>query len=483
MDDLYQNDTAPSGYPEGFDGEIDNASQNVMPTYTPSKSPLNFNFNFKIIGLAAGCVLLLITIIVLMINLFKPKKVDEKGYRAVAETFVEALEKKEPELFDSYVPEGAGMDDYMEKVIKGFEGQEIKDSVCEFDDEKNLANVTITTSREDGIYKTVATIEAKAEKNKWYLYSCKFSDFDLVEKFEDASPTEAVEERTLVNVGTDVSGYFDVPNDFALDSLILTSSENIAYDYTLSGMYQDRTESVSVIVYLESQPLSDLATKLSQNLFGETGEIVPEIDKGGDVYREVRNVDGLITETRTFLGSDGRARSFVLRYVEGDEFVKGLWNSYTIPAGIVVEPTPTDATQVIGSETMGTLEIPGYFTLDEDYMGKGIECSGYSSDEKTVVIMNYAGTDKESVPVYEFAETVRESLFGDAGSELKVRKGFPQAYYSSGIGEDEIMSEIYAFRGNDDINRLILLIHNKDDKKTAKLYKTYNLEVGIKELE
>ena len=481
MEDFYENETTPSGYPEGFEGEINNSSMNVMPTNAPNNS--NFNFNFKIIGLCVGIVLLLITIVLVLIMLIKPKeKTDGDGYRVVVEHFMEALEKEEPELFDPYIYDES-MDGYMEKVVKSFKGSEINNMTCEYDDEAKSGEVQISFNKKDGLYKTSALIETRRVKGKWYLYSCKFDDFELVEKFEEATPADAVEERVLVNVGTDVSGHFDVPDTFTLSTLNLANTDNIAYEYTLSGTYQDKTESISVIVYLETQPISDMAAALSTNLFGEAGEIVLESDKDGEVYREARSQDGIVTEARTFLGADGRARSYIAKYVEGDEVLRGLWTSYTLPSGIIVEPTPTDATQVIGSETMGTMEIPGGFTVNEDYSAEGLESVGYVLDDKVVVLMNYAGSDKESIPTAEFAKSVRDSFLGENGSEFDVKEEFPNAYYSSGVGEDGVMSEMYAFTGGDDINRLILLIHNQDDADTAELYRTYNLGVGIKELE
>ncbi len=480
MEDFYQNDTAPSGYPEGFDGTIDNASQNVMPTLSQSKPPLEINF--KIIGLLAGCVLLIICIVLLMINLLKPKNEEEESYGIVAEKFVETIKTGDQEVFEPYIYKDSQMDDFMDKVLGRFEGSSLNNADITYNDKEESAEVLFTFTDDKGVYSTTASLETKNIKGNWYLYSCKFSDFEYEEVAEEPTPTDA-ETRTLVNVGTDRSGYFDVPNDFKLGSLTLASTDNIAYDYTLFGNYQGNEESVAVIVWLEYQPLSALAESISQNMFGSVGEIVLETDKNGDIYKESRNIDGMITDVRTFLGSDGLARTFIIKYVEGDGMVQGLWSSYNLPAGVVVEPTPTDATQIVGSESLGTLEIPGEFTVNEDYSADGMETVGYSLDEKVVVLMNYAGTEKESISLKKFAKGVRENLLGDEGSEFEFKEDFPNAYYSYGIGEDGVKSEMYAFRGTDDINRLILIIHNQDDEDTAGFYRTYSLDVGIKELE
>ena len=164
----------------------------------------------------------------------------------------------------------------------------------------------------------------------------------------------------------------------------------------------------------------------------------------------------------------------------------GTWNSYSLPSGFlkeVKEEPIAEGMQRIGSEELGTIDISDKFVVDDTYSAEGLTSVGYTYEDATVVLMSYAGTDKESLPTKEFAENVRANLLGDKGSEFETGEWFYGAYYSYGVAKDGSMSEMYAFTGEDGVNRLLLLIHNQEDTETAAYYTSYRLAVGVRGIE
>ena len=492
MDEMFQGENSKSGYPEGFEGEIDNSTQNVMPTFE-EKSPAK-DINYKLIGIIAGSFFLLLTIVVICVTFIKPKsKLDENGYKAVAEGFVETIEKKEPKVFDEFIyPDEDIFKEYMKKVVKTFTDAENLSAEYDYDktDKGWKAKIFLTYAIGIEEYETTATLDIVPKDGKWYLYGCKFSDIRKMNEEaaseSDAETEEAVPARRFVTVGTDASGTFSVPDSFTLTSLNLPNTEGIAYEYTLSGNYNGFTEDVSVIVYSAPNSLQALAENLSNNILGTVGEVVVNEEREGEVYTQTVNDGGVVTELRTFLGGDNVCRSFVVRYSAEDTEMAGTWNSYSLPSGFlkeVKEEPIAEGMQRIGSEELGTIDISDKFVVDDTYTAEGLTSVGYTYEDATVVLMSYAGTDKESLPTKEFAENVRANLLGDKGSEFETGEWFYGAYYSYGVAKDGSMSEMYAFTGEDGVNRLLLLIHNQEDTETAAYYTSYRLAVGVRGIE
>ena len=493
MDEMYQGENSKRGYPEGFDEEIYNSTQNVMPTFSNEKPPISINY--KLIGIIAGSFFLVLTIIVICLTLFNHSSdLDEEGYKAVAEGFVEAIEKKDVKVFDDYIyPDEDRFRDYMKKVVKTFSEAEnlTPDYSYEKSDKGWIAEIDLSYEMENEEYETSATLEIVPKDDKWYLYSCDFSEMvkvseeTVTESTEEEEPEEPVS-RNFVTVGTDESGTFSVPDSFTLASLGLSNTEGMAYEYTLSGDYEGVTEEISIIVYSSPSSLQSLSENLSNSIFGTVGEITVNEEREGEIYTQSVTENGVVTELRTFLGGDNVCRSFIVRYSEGDAELAGVWASYSLSAGFikeVKEEPVAEGMQRIGSDDLGTIDISDKFVQDEKYSAEGITSIGYTYDTATVAILSYVGTTKESMPLLEFAEDVRGNLLGEKGSDFETGDWFNGAYYSYGVAKDGSMTEMYAFSGNDGINRLLLLIHDQEDTETAGYYSSYRLSVGVKDLE
>lgn len=492
MEEQYKEEAPRSGYPEGFEGEIGAPSQNVMPEFQP-KSGLDLNY--KVIGIAAGSFFFVISIILIVAFALKNKSsLDEEGYKAVAESFVETVSEREPKLFDAYIyPEsGDEMKGYMKKVVKTFSDAEDLESDISYKEEDKAWGADIDLSWNVGIeeYSTTASLKIVAKDDKWYLYSCSFSDIEkkggeIAETTEEMTE-EPAPQRTFVTVGSENSGLFEAPENFSLTTFSV-SGLDVAYDYTLTGSYNDKSEMVSVIVYTGFSPLQELAESLSNSLYGTVGEISVVQEKGGDVYTETREDGETVTVLRTFTGADGICRSFIVKYEVSDITLAAVWDTYNLPGGLVEEASITDAVpegmQRIGSDSLGYIDIGLDFVPDEGYTTEGLDSIGYSYENATVCLINYSGTKKADMPTLEFAEDIRTNLLGNKGSEFETGDWFPGAYYSYAVGKDGNMTELYAFKGNDGVNRLIFFIHPEEDTVTGGYYSSYKLGVGVMGLE
>lgn len=485
------------GYPEGFEGEIDDPSQNVMPELSGNgKGTGNY---IRLLGVVIGCLLLACSVILLIIVFTgRDEEMDAEGYRRVTERFVETIEKKEPSLFDGYIFPGADgeMKGYMEKVVGSFSGAEdMKASITYAGDkEPYTAHIDLSYQMGGEEYSVRAVLEIVSQKKKWYLSSASFSDTE--KKAEEKTAEEVTEEeisesplaeRKTVTVGTDMTGTFEVPDDMRLSRIELSKREGISLDYTLTGTYEGREEMVSIIVYSYQASPESLAREISERYKGSTGKISSVKEKGGDVCSEEDTDGDMIRILKTFSGDDGICRTFIASYPSGDKDMEGVWDSYMLPSGITEEATGTDASmgglQRVGSESLGYIKIGKDFVRDTQYDVEGLDSIGYTYGDATIVLINYAGTQKEGLSTKEFAEDVRSSLLGDAGAEFETGDWMPGAYYSCGLGEDGGMTEMYAFTGNDGANRLLLLIHKRDDQETAGYYASYSLGCGIRGIE
>lgn len=504
-----------SGVPQGF-GENVNIRSSEQMRFENVEDPNKMTNIIKIAILSGIAFILLIFVIVYLVYLNKMNDAVKYSSNDLVDSYVEILDGKDVETFDSFIYKKATNEDDVRKFIKS--GQDV------FSDKKIFTNMTKIEKKpiDQETKGNILSILGKKAKSPtsisfdvyyssdkesdsptetinfvFYIAEIKGSTYfaygnsgeitilgDTEKEEEIATPGDSVATATDADasyniVGNEDIGMINVPGNYGITNFDL-KVDGISAKYVYGNA--NGTGYVMLLKYGEKtgelkERVSALASALIPSYEIKEGEAV---GKEAGTYYGYGESGNSVVEIYSFNGKEDKDTRAVVLVYSKDESLAGLLDSYVFSQGVSTETVDAvpEGMKRVGNDNLGYLIIGEDFEDDEEYTYDN--SLGWTRGEETIVLVTYFDTPQANLPTMEFAEIMRTNYLGEESEELQTGDWFPGAAFSKRVEEGKI-TEIYAFKGKDDVNRLILIYSPAPESEVSSYYSSYNLPIGVVE--
>lgn len=515
---MMEQDKSPrSGVPAGFSDDIRTSG---LPDFEAKKGVEDYSNVIKIACLGLVALILIISIVAFISIIIKSANRQKYSEEDLVKAYVEILGGEEIDTFEPFVYEDSENSSDLQSFLKAskklFNGKTIFSDKTEIGigevDDKTVSNINSLIGEKvkkpsvvsfDVYYSdgedeptkmtTFRFYTGRVSGSAYLAYGSSEKTVELNQEEEiiatggnaEEATEEAKEDVSVdnISVGNSDIGKITVPNNFVLSGYDTSTIEGIESKFA----YKSPDKDSYVILIKFKDKASDLKAKTEEIM----SKLVPEysVVSGNEVGRFEESFFGKgesgnsKVEVTSITGAgDGLPRAIVVISDKNDTLFD-VWNTYGLeqgfsaPAQSPLSNIP-EGMQGVGDDELGYLIIANDFEEDTEYNYDNSK--GWTRGDETIVLVSYKETAQENLPLSEFADIMKDNFLGKKGEEFTSGDWFKGALYSKRVDDDKV-SELYCFKGEDGINRVILVYSPEEGSEVSDYYSSFYLPCGVKE--